>query len=209
VEYLFSQEEMEEMFLDMAGDKIEAERARLLEAGYEEAEQAEEYIVRGIEEMYLKNPAFVEQNRFKAVEGASEGINRVIPKLKKIIDFIQNGNEEDSTRRGRVGSRLRRDKTEYRREVGRGDAMEMRNAENKGGNAQEAATIIAIANAPTKYNPYKNPQECLKKRNKVLYAMYVCNVIDANEYEIAKESKLLIQKYENKEQQKFHFCLLF
>lgn len=140
VEYLFSQEEMEEVFLDMAGDKIEVERARLLEDGYEEAEQAEEYIVRGIEEMYLKNPAFVEQNRFKAVEGAREGINRVIPKLKKIIDFIQNGNEEDSTRRGRVGSGLRGDKTEYQRKVGRGDAMEMRNAGNKGGNAQEAAT---------------------------------------------------------------------
>ncbi len=57
-------------------------------------------------------------------------------------------------------------------------------------NPAEAAAIIAITNAPTKYNPYRNYDECLKKRNKVLYAMYSEGVIDKSAYVEAKNSPI-------------------
>lgn len=56
--------------------------------------------------------------------------------------------------------------------------------------AVESATIVAIANAPTKYNPYRNPSKCIEKRNKVLYAMRQQRVISESEYKSAKEAPL-------------------
>ena len=47
----------------------------------------------------------------------------------------------------------------------------------------EAATIIGITNAPSRYNPFSNPEECIKKRNRVLYAMLENDVINETEYE--------------------------
>ncbi len=46
----------------------------------------------------------------------------------------------------------------------------------------EAAVLVGIANAPTKYNPYKNPKECLEKRNRVLYSVFLCGYINEEEY---------------------------
>ena len=60
--------------------------------------------------------------------------------------------------------------------------------------AAEAATLIGIANAPSRYNPYKNGKACLEKRNRVLYAMYQEGVIDKNEYEKAKREKLRLEE---------------
>ena len=57
----------------------------------------------------------------------------------------------------------------------------------------EAATIIGITNAPAKYNPYTNPQRCQEKRNRVLYAMKDCGLIDHEEYEKAISSSLDIK----------------
>jgi len=54
----------------------------------------------------------------------------------------------------------------------------------------EAATLVGITNAPTKYNPYTNPDECLGKRNRVLYAMLDAGVIDRLKYEEAINSPL-------------------
>lgn len=49
--------------------------------------------------------------------------------------------------------------------------------------AAEAATIIGITNAPSKYNPYTNPIACVEKRNRVLYTMYDTGVIDKETYD--------------------------
>lgn len=38
--------------------------------------------------------------------------------------------------------------------------------------AAECATIVGITNAPGRYDPYKNPDACLTRRNNVLYFMY-------------------------------------
>ena len=56
----------------------------------------------------------------------------------------------------------------------------------------EAATIVGITNAPTKYNPYTYPEECIKKRNRVLYAMLDVNAIDEEEYRKAIDEPLVL-----------------
>ena len=56
----------------------------------------------------------------------------------------------------------------------------------------ESATIIGITNAPARYNPYKNYDACIKKRNTVLYAMRECGVIDAEEYQEAISEPILL-----------------
>lgn len=62
----------------------------------------------------------------------------------------------------------------------------------------EAATLVGITNAPTKYNPRLNPGACIKKRNNVLYAMYECGVISEAEYKEAKEAPIsVIDKVDN------------
>ncbi len=45
----------------------------------------------------------------------------------------------------------------------------------------EAATLVGIANAPTRYNPYTAYDACLKKRNVVLSAMRDCGYINEDE----------------------------
>lgn len=54
----------------------------------------------------------------------------------------------------------------------------------------EAATLIGITNAPSKYNPYTHPEECLAKRNRVLYAMRDNGKLTDYEYERAVSSPL-------------------
>ena len=61
-------------------------------------------------------------------------------------------------------------------------------------NAAECATLIAVANAPSRYNPYKNADLCTEKRNKVLYVMYEQGVIDHDVYVQAKESPILLKE---------------
>ena len=58
----------------------------------------------------------------------------------------------------------------------------------------EAATIVGITNAPTKYNPYNNPDACISKRNKVLYAMLDVGFINDVEYEEAVRSPLILSE---------------
>ncbi len=57
-------------------------------------------------------------------------------------------------------------------------------------NYPEAAVLVGIANAPAKYNPYKYPEACLEKRNKVLYSLYQCSYITEDEYRDYKELDL-------------------
>lgn len=56
----------------------------------------------------------------------------------------------------------------------------------------EAATIVGITNAPTKYNPYLNPEGCKDKRNKVLYAMLDVGYIDEADYKLAISEPLIL-----------------
>ncbi len=55
---------------------------------------------------------------------------------------------------------------------------------------EECATLIGITNAPTRYNPHIHPNECLKKRNDVLYAMHDFGILSKEEYEQAISQKL-------------------
>lgn len=58
----------------------------------------------------------------------------------------------------------------------------------------EAATIIGITNAPSKYNPYNNPEGCIEKRNKVLYAMLDVGAIDSEAYNAAISEPLSLSE---------------
>lgn len=49
----------------------------------------------------------------------------------------------------------------------------------------EAAVLVGLANAPTRYSPYKNREACIEKRNFVLASMLDFGVITAEEYEVA------------------------
>ena len=66
-------------------------------------------------------------------------------------------------------------------------------------NAAEAATIIAVANAPSRYNPYKNTEECKKKRDIVLSVMYESGIIDQALYSESVELPITLKekKYKN------------
>ena len=57
----------------------------------------------------------------------------------------------------------------------------------------EAATIVGITNAPAKYNPYTKAEECIAKRNKVLYAMHTIGYISDIEYREAIDTPLNIK----------------
>lgn len=46
----------------------------------------------------------------------------------------------------------------------------------------EAATLVALANAPTRYNPYTSYDRCLKKRNVIILSMLECGYISQDEY---------------------------
>ena len=48
--------------------------------------------------------------------------------------------------------------------------------------AEEAAMLIGLTNAPTAYNPYKNPELSKKKRDIVLSVMHSEGIIDNEEY---------------------------
>lgn len=56
----------------------------------------------------------------------------------------------------------------------------------------EAATLAAITNAPTRYNPHSNYDNCVKKRNDVLYAMLDNGAISEIEYQKAVSEPLSV-----------------
>lgn len=62
----------------------------------------------------------------------------------------------------------------------------------------EAATLVGITNAPTRYNPHISPERCIKKRNDVLFAMRDFGVISEKEYEAALKSELGVLDVKNK-----------
>ena len=58
--------------------------------------------------------------------------------------------------------------------------------------AAEAATLIGITNAPSAYDPYRNPEKCLEKRNRILQVMFSQGVIDNNELMLSLDTSLNI-----------------
>ena len=65
--------------------------------------------------------------------------------------------------------------------------------------ASEAATLIGITNAPSAYNPYKNPEPCTRKRDSVLAVMRDTGVIDEGEYVSAVSEPLSVLPRESRE----------
>ena len=56
----------------------------------------------------------------------------------------------------------------------------------------ELTTLVAINNAPSRYNPLRRPERVVKKRDVVLKAMLEADKIDNKQYELAKASELRI-----------------
>ena len=54
----------------------------------------------------------------------------------------------------------------------------------------EAAMIAGITKSPTEYNPYLNPENCLERRNNVLYFMFNQGYLTQEEYDEAIASDL-------------------
>ena len=49
----------------------------------------------------------------------------------------------------------------------------------------ECAILASITKNPTKYNPFTNPEQLMKRRNHVLYEMYNQGYITEDEYNSA------------------------
>ena len=71
----------------------------------------------------------------------------------------------------------------------------------------ECATLIGIANAPTAYNPYTNPEKCKAKRNIILSVMKRDGIISGEEYERGIDSEIrLVPRDERVDRIDSWFC---
>lgn len=61
----------------------------------------------------------------------------------------------------------------------------------------EAAVLAGISNSPTAYDPIKNPEAALEKRNDVLHSMYQVGYLTQEEYDAAKSQTLSIVQEES------------
>jgi len=61
----------------------------------------------------------------------------------------------------------------------------------------EAAALTGITNAPSRYNPHTNYENCVKKRNDVLFAMLDNGAISEEEYSSAISEKLSVLPVDN------------
>lgn len=66
--------------------------------------------------------------------------------------------------------------------------------------AAQAATLIGITNAPTKYNPHKNKELCISKRNEILWVMFNEGALSEDEYNDAISSSLEVIPIENEDE---------
>ena len=65
----------------------------------------------------------------------------------------------------------------------------------------EAATLVGIANAPTKYSPYNHKEACKSKRNTVLNVMLQTEKITESEYKNAVKEDLIVQNFKQRNEQ--------
>lgn len=63
----------------------------------------------------------------------------------------------------------------------------------------EAATLVALTNAPTRYNPYTNYTACLEKRNVIISSMYECGFISEEERDIAQAQEIVLAERKSAE----------
>lgn len=61
----------------------------------------------------------------------------------------------------------------------------------------EQAFIAAIPNGPSKYNPFKNFDNTIKRRNIVLKSMYDEGYINENEYNAAQDEEIILNPHKN------------
>ena len=61
---------------------------------------------------------------------------------------------------------------------------------------EEAAVLIGLANAPSLYNPHKNPDKCTTKRNTVLRVMAENGIINEQEYKRATSVALEVLSHD-------------
>ena len=128
IDRLYTQEEIETLFKNIVGKFEQDIREGLAEIGYEEDKQAEEFLVRMLEDLYLAHPEFAESGKFKFPEDENVNTKLLADVIKPLINFINNGNREearrDAIRRlGDRGFRLIYDKTKG------GETVEVRNSE--------------------------------------------------------------------------------
>lgn len=64
---------------------------------------------------------------------------------------------------------------------------------------EEAALLAALVNAPTKYNPYRDYDRALEKRNVIISCMKECGFIDGEEYERAINSPITLAERKSTE----------
>ena len=139
IQKLFNSEEVELMFKAVAGENEQLYRDELAKDGYDEHEQAEEYIVRMVGDLAFLKPSLLE-GRFNPKDGISMEWLKVVENIKTTINYIKDGdNGKEGTGRGNeswAGGFPRGDKARERKPDGT-QMVEMRNAGNTGGNAQE------------------------------------------------------------------------
>ncbi|MCQ2431613.1 MAG: PBP1A family penicillin-binding protein [Clostridia bacterium] len=61
----------------------------------------------------------------------------------------------------------------------------------------ECAALAAIPKSPTKYNPYRQPENNAERRHAVLVTMYDYGMITRAEYDVANNRELVINLYED------------
>ena len=71
----------------------------------------------------------------------------------------------------------------------------------------EAATLIGITNAPSRYDPYLNAERCKEKRNSVLFAMYEFGKISEDEYTLAVTENLSVVKNDSNHESEISWFL--
>lgn len=59
---------------------------------------------------------------------------------------------------------------------------------------EESALLIAQLKAPAHYNPFKNPERAIERRNQVMYNMYEMDFITQANYDSLKEIPLVLNK---------------
>ncbi len=64
----------------------------------------------------------------------------------------------------------------------------------------ECAMLVGITNAPTRYNPYDNPEACVGRRNDALYCMRECGYISDEEFNSATTEPLSLKQRVKSEQ---------
>lgn len=61
---------------------------------------------------------------------------------------------------------------------------------------EESAVLIGMLKAPTKYNPVRNPENSIKRRNVVLYQMYRYGFLTSAQFDSIKELPINTSKYQ-------------